>query len=208
MTEKNRIDSHHVKTVAVFASSSSALKPAYYDAARRTGEVLAVAGKSIIYGAGGGGLMGAMADGALNKKGKVYGVVPQFLQDLELTHRRLTGLKIVGDMRIRKQLMLEDSDAVVTLPGGSGTFEELFEALTMKRLGRWVGPIIIVNTSGFYDGLLQFLRYSVEERFMGSNHLKMWSVVDQPEQILEAIEDSPAWSSDALDYANVTTANA
>ncbi|MFC1777055.1 LOG family protein [Pseudomonadota bacterium] len=118
MTEKNRVDSHHVKTVAVFASSSSALKPAYYDAARRTGEVLAVAGKSIIYGAGGGGLMGAMADGALNKKGKVYGVVPQFLQDLELTHRRLTGLKIVGDMRIRKQLMLEDSDAVVTLPGG------------------------------------------------------------------------------------------
>jgi len=208
MTEKNRVDSHHVKTVAVYASSSSALKSVYYDAARRTGEVLAVAGKSIIYGAGGGGLMGAMADGALDKNGKVYGVVPQFLQDLELTHRGLTGLKIVGDMRIRKQLMLEDSHAVVALPGGSGTYEELFEALTMKRLGRWVGPIVIVNTIGFYDGLLQFFRHSVEECFMGSNHLNMWSVVDEPEQILKAIENAPDWGSDALHYANVTTANA
>ena len=214
MTEKNRVDSHHVKTVAdaktvaVYASSSSALKPVYYDAARRTGEVLAVAGKSIIYGAGGGGLMGAMADGALDKNGKVYGVVPRFLQDLELTHRGLTDLKIVEGMRIRKQLMLESSQAVVALPGGSGTYEELFEALTMKRLGRWVGPIVIVNTIGFYDGLLKFLRHSVEECFMGSSHLDMWSVVDEPEQILEAIADAPSWNSEALHYANVTTANA
>ena len=208
MTKNKLLDSHHVKMVTVYASSSAALKPVYYDAARRTGEVLASAGKSIIYGAGGGGLMGAMADGALAIDGKVYGVVPQFLQDLELTHRGLTDLKIVKEMRVRKQLMLEDSHAVVTLPGGSGTYEELFEALTMKRLGRWVGPIVIVNTAGFYDGLLQFLRHAIEERFMGSSHLKMWSVVDEPEQILDAIENSHAWDGDALHFANVTHANA
>ena len=208
MTKNNWIDTHHVKMVTVYASSSSALKPVYYDAARRLGEVLADAGRSIIYGAGGSGLMGSVADGALSRNGKVYGVVPEFLEGLELTHRGLTGLRVVKEMRIRKQLMLEDSDAVVTLPGGSGTYEELFEALTMKRLGRWLGPIIIVNTIGFYDGLLQFLRHSVEECFMGRNHLKMWSVVDEPEQILEAMENSSAWSSDALHYANVTTANA
>jgi uncharacterized protein (TIGR00730 family) len=214
MTEKNLLDSHHVydshlvKMVTVYASSSAALKPVYYDAARRTGEVLAAAGKSIIYGAGGGGLMGSVADGALSKNGKVYGVVPGFLQDLELTHRGLTGLEIVKDMRIRKQLMLEDSDAVVTLPGGSGTYEELFEALTMKRLGQWLGPIIVVNTAGFYDGLLQFLKHSIDECFMGNSHLKMWSVVDQPEQVLDAIENSDVWDSNALQYANVTTANA
>lgn len=194
--------------VTVYASSSSALKPAYYDAARRLGEVLAAAGKSIIYGAGGKGLMGAVADGALGKNGKVYGVVPEFLEDLELTHRGLTGLKVVKGMRVRKQLMLEDSDAVVTLPGGSGTYEELFEALTLKRLGRWVGPIILVNTNGFYDGLLQFLNYSIDERFMGSSHLKMWSVVNEPEEVLEAIEDSHEWGADALQFANVTFANA
>jgi uncharacterized protein (TIGR00730 family) len=208
MTENNLLDSHHVKMVTVYASSSSALKPVYYDAARRMGEVLANAGKSIVYGAGGSGLMGSLADGALSKNGKVYGVVPEFLQDLELTHRGLTGLRIVKEMRVRKQLMLEDSHAVVTLPGGSGTYEELFEALTMKRLGRWVGPIVLVNTAGFYDGLLQFLKHSIDERFMGSNHLKMWSVVDEPEQVLDAIENSHAWDSDALQFANVTHANA
>ena len=208
MTRKNRIDTHHVKMVTVYASSSSALKPVYYDAARRLGEILANAGKSIIYGAGGNGLMGSVADGALSKNGKVYGVVPDFLQDLELTHRGLTGLKVVKEMRIRKQLMLEGSDAVVTLPGGSGTYEELFEALTMKRLGRWVGPVIVVNTNGFYDRLLQFLNHSIDERFMGSNHLKMWTVVDEPEQVLEAIDNSHEWDADALQFANVTFANA
>ena len=207
MTKINVLDSHHVKMVTVYASSSAALKPVYYDAARRLGEVLADAGKSIIYGAGGGGLMGSMADGALARNGKVYGVVPQFLQDLELTHPGLTDLKIVSEMRVRKQLMLEDSDAVVTLPGGSGTYEELFEALTMKRLGQWVGPIVLVNTAGFYDGLLQFLGHSIDERFMGSSHLNMWTVVDGPEQVLEAIQNSPAWDSDALQFANVTAAN-
>ena len=111
--------------------------------------------------------MGAVADGALSKRGKVYGVVPGFLQDLELTHRGLTGLEIVADMRTRKHRMIEESDAVVTLPGGSGTYEELFETLTMKRLGQWLGPVVIVNTNGFYNGLLAFLNHSVEEMFMG-----------------------------------------
>ena len=208
MTKKNILDSHHVKMVTIYASSSAALRPVYYDAARRLGEILALAGKSITYGAGGGGLMGAMADGALSRGGEVYGVVPGFLQDLELTHRGLTELKVVGDMRERKHRMLQDSDAVVALPGGSGTYEELFEALTMKRLGQWVKPVVIVNTIGFYDGLLEFLRHSVDECFMGRNHLNMWSVVDEPEQVLEAIENAHAWHSDALQYANVTSANA
>jgi uncharacterized protein (TIGR00730 family) len=211
MTEHNNLDSNHlqqVKMVTVYASSSAALRPVYYDAARRMGEVLAGAGKSIIYGAGGGGLMGSVADGALSRNGKVYGVVPEFLQELELTHRGLTGLTVVDEMRVRKQMMLEDSDAVVTLPGGSGTYEELFEALTMKRLGQWTGPIILVNTDGFYDGLLQFLRHSIDECFMGSSHLKMWTVVDEPEQVLEAIENSHAWDGTALQFANVTPANA
>lgn len=152
--------------------------------------------------------MGSVADGALSRSGEIFGVVPQFLQDLELTHRGLTGLKIVEDMRVRKQLMLEESDAVVTLPGGSGTYEEMFEALTMKRLGRWVGPIILVNTNGFYDGLLEFMNHSIDERFMGSNHLKMWSVVEEPEEVLDAIESSHEWDADALQFANVTLANA
>ncbi len=208
MTENKRIDTHHVKRVTVYASSSQALQPVYYDAARRLGEILAEAGKSIIYGAGGHGLMGSVADGALSRNGEVFGVVPDFLQALELTHRGLTGLKVVREMRIRKQLMLEDSDAVVALPGGCGTIEELFEALTMKRLGQWVGPVILVNTNGFYNDLIRFMNHSVAECFMGKNHLDMWSVVNDPEDVLDAIEGARGWDSDALQFANVTPANA
>ena len=208
MTDNNPLNSPSKEMVTVYASSSAALQPSYYDAARRLGEVLAQAGKAIIYGAGGKGLMGSVADGALSLKGEVYGVVPGFLQELELTHRGLTQLRVVEDMHTRKQLMLEKSDAVVTLPGGSGTYEELFEVLTLKRLGQWVGPIVLVNTNGFYDSLLAFLQHSIDEHFMGNTHLKMWSVVDDPEQVLEAFDTAHAWDSDALQFANVTPANA
>lgn len=208
MTENKRIDTHHIKRVTVYASSSQALQPVYYEAARRLGEILAGAGKSIVYGAGGHGLMGSVADGALSRQGKVYGVVPDFLQALELTHRGLTGLKVVGEMRVRKQLMLEDSDAVIALPGGCGTIEELFEALTLKRLGQWLGPVVLVNTSGFYNDLIRFLNHGVAERFMGSNHLDMWSVVNEPEEVLGALEGARDWGKDALQFANVTPANA
>jgi hypothetical protein len=208
MTEENLLDSTKINRVTVYAASSGALKPHFYDAARRLGEVLAEAGKSIIYGAGGSGLMGSMADGALSRKGEVYGVIPTFLQELELSHRGLTGLTVVEDMRTRKHLMLSDSDAVVTLPGGSGTYEELFEVLTLKRLGRWVGPIVLVNTAGFYDGLIRFLKHSIEERFMSTSHLKMWEVVDQPEEVLEAMLSAHSWDGDALQFSNVTVANA
>jgi hypothetical protein len=127
---------------------------------------------------------------------------------LELTHENLTGLEVVGSMHVRKQLMLDGSDAVIALPGGCGTIEELFEALTMKRLGQWVGPVILVNIDGFYDDLSRFLAHMVAERFMGDRHLEMWTVVDGPEQVLAALSDAPAWDSSALQYANVTPANA
>ena len=111
-------------------------------------------------------------------------------------------------MRIRKQLMLENSQAVVTLPGGCGTYEELFEALTMKRLGQWNGPIVLLNTAGFYDRLIEFLEHSVAQRFMGERHLELWSVVDEPGALVDALDSSQAWHEDALQFANVTPANA
>jgi len=208
MTENKRIDTHHVKRVTVYASSSTALNPVYYDSARKLGEILANAGKSIVYGAGGHGLMGAVADGALSRGGEVCGVVPDFLQELELTHQMLTELKVVDGMHIRKQLMLENSDAVVALPGGCGTMEELFEALTLKRLGQWLGPVVLVNTNRFYDGLVQFLDHMIDERCMASNHMDMWSVIDEPEDVLAALETAPTWDASALQFANVTPANA
>ena len=201
------MNNNSIRNVTVFAASSQALAPGYYQAATRLGEVLAKAGMSIIFGGGGKGLMGAMADGALGAGAEVHGIVPTFLRDLEVSHPGLTSLEVVDDMRLRKHKMLERSDAVVTLPGGCGTYEEVFEALTLKRLGQWLGPIVLVNTGGFYDLFIDFLEHSVRERFMGDDHATMWSVVDEPEEVMAALLNARPWSKDALQFANVTAGN-
>lgn len=193
-----------IETVTVYAASSDALAPSYLAAATALGQVLAQAGLSIRYGGGGTGLMGAMADSALAHGGEIHGITPVFLRELELSHEGLTSLVVVDDMRERKHLMLENSDAVITLPGGCGTYEELFEAMTLKRLGQWTGPIVLINTDGFYDGLLDFLDHSVAQGFMSERHRGLWSVVATPSEVLEALASAPAWGDDALAHANVT----
>lgn len=191
------------KRVTVYAASSQALAPAYFDVARRLGRVLAGAGHPIIYGGGATGLMGELADGALDAGGEVHGVIPEFLMQLEKGHQRLTSLEVVPDMRERKHRMLSNSLAVVTLPGGCGTFEEVFEAMTLKRLGQYFGPIVLINTDGYYDLLLDFLRHSVRERFMNQAHLDLWHTVKTPEEVPEALETLEPWSEDALRFAGV-----
>lgn len=191
------------KRVTVYAASSQALAPEYFDVAARLGRALAGAGMPIAYGGGGSGLMGALADAATLAGGEVHGIIPEFLMDMEKGHQGLTSLEVVPDMRERKHMMLDNSRAVVTLPGGCGTFEEVFEAMTLKRLGQYFGPIILVNSNGYYDLLLQFLRHSVREKFMNQAHLDLWHTVDEPETVPEAIETVEPWSADALKFAGV-----
>lgn len=193
-----------VKRVTVYASSSSALAQGYYDAAARLGTVLGQSGVDVVYGGGGVGLMRAMADQALAEGAHVHGVIPGFLNTVEHGHSGLSQLEVVDDMRERKHRMLVNSDAVVSLPGGSGTFEELFEVLTLKRLGSFLGPVVLVNTHGYFDRFVDFLEYSVSERFMSELHLGMWSLVDQPEQVFEAMHNAREWSGDARKFAAVS----
>ncbi len=192
-----------IKRVTVFAASSQALDTDYINAAGRLGRTLAEAHIDIVYGGGSHGLMGAMADGALAAGGKVFGIIPEFLTRVEKGHQGITNLEIVNDMRTRKACMLDDSDAVITLPGGCGTFEELFEVMTLKRLGQFLGPIILVNTNNYYNGLVDFLQQSIRERFMNRTHLDLWQVIDQPENVIEALSNAPGWSSDRLQQAAV-----
>ena len=159
-----------------------------------------------MYGGGGTGLMGALAKSALRAGTVVHGVVPQFLKDMEVSYNGLTSLTVVDDMRERKHLMLKNAAAVVTLPGGCGTYEEVFEALTLKRLGQWLGPIVLVNTDGFYNGLISFLEHAISERFMNDQHTGLWTIVDEPEEVIGAILNAPKWSSDALGFATVSGA--
>jgi len=204
MNQELSLTSNGFRRVTVYAASSQDLSPGYYDAASRLGRCLAEAGVSIVYGGGGHGLMGAMADAALAGGAEVHGVIPDFLAGVEAYHRDLTRLQVVDDMCTRKHLMLENSDAVVSLPGGCGTYEEVFEAMTMKRLGQWTGPIVLINTHGFWNRFLDFLEHSISERFMARIHGRMWRVVEQPEDVIDALINAPEWGADALAFANVT----
>lgn len=192
-----------IKRVTVYASSSNGLEAGYYTAAARLGNVLGQAGLEIVYGGGGVGLMREMADQAMAAGAHVHGVIPDFLNTVEHGHKNLSRLEVVADMRERKHRMIADSDAVVSLPGGSGTMEELFEVLTLKRLGQFLGPVVLVNTKGYYDGFVRFLEHAVRERFMSDLHLQMWSVIDEPEQVIAALNEAPRWTAEARAFAAV-----
>lgn len=190
------------RRVLVFCASSRSCDPVFHDAAAELGRALARAGDSVVYGGGGIGSMGALADAALAEGGEVIGIQPHFMREREWTHPGLTDLVLVEDMQDRKREMLRMADAIVTLPGGSGTFEELFDALTAKRLGLFPKPIVIVNQAGFFEPLFSLLRRSVDERFMHEAHLEMWHAVEHVGEVLAAIHAAPKWSENAIEFAS------
>ncbi len=189
------------RAVCVYCASSSSCDAEYHAAARRLGELLADDGRPVVYGGSRIGSMGALADGALARGGRVIGVLPRLLSDLEVSHGGLTELHVVEDMRTRKHLMLSRSEAVVALPGGCGTLEELLEAITLKRLGVFLGPIVLVNTRDYFAPLLELLAAAVRERFMDQRHLSMWQVVATPDDVIAALARAPAWSATARAFA-------
>jgi uncharacterized protein (TIGR00730 family) len=191
------------RSVCVYCASSRACDEAFHDVARELGRLLAQAGCTVVYGGGRSGSMGALADAALAAGGRIVGVIPRFMVDLEWGHDDLTELHVVEDMRTRKHEMLTRASAVVALAGGTGTLEELFEAVTLKRLGLFLGPIVIVNTRGYYDALLAQLATAVAERFIDARHEAMWTVVASASDVLPAIESAAAWGADARDFAVV-----
>jgi uncharacterized protein (TIGR00730 family) len=189
--------------ICVYCASSEHCDRVYHDDARALGRTLAEAGHTVVYGGGAVGLMGALANGALDAGGEVIGIIPRFMTDVEWQHPRVRNLEIVEDMRERKHRLLTGSDAVVALPGGCGTLEELFEAITLKRLGIYLNPIVLLNTNDFYAPLQVFMQSVIEQRFMNPEHLRMWQMVDRVDGILPAIRDAPPWREDARDYAVV-----
>ena len=189
------------RAVCVYCASSRTSHPEYREAAFRLGVVLAEQDLGVVYGGGARGSMGALADGALSKGGRVVGILPRFMADLEWGHPGLTELELVEDMRTRKHIMLTRSQAAIALPGGSGTLEELLEAITLKRLGLYLNPILLVNTRGFFNPLLELFADAIEEHFMDERHARMWEVVAQPEEVPEALNRAAAWGADARSFA-------
>lgn len=189
--------------ICVYAASSAQVHSEFQAAAFAMGEEIALAGHSLVYGGGSTGLMGAVADGALKHGGEVIGILPKFMADLEWGHPGLTQLQLVEDMHERKHRLLADSDAVIALPGGCGTLEELFEAITLKRLGIYFNPIVLLNTRNFYAPLQMFMDQVIAEKFMNPEHTAMWSLEDTAADVLPRILGTPKWREDARNYAVV-----
>ncbi len=189
--------------ICVYCASSAAVDPVYLEAARSLGDTLARAGCTIVYGGGGTGLMGALADGALAAGGEVIGIIPRFMVEVEWQHPGVGDMQIVEDMRERKHRLLTGSDAVIALPGGCGTLEELAEALTLKRLALYAKPILLLDIQGFYAPLERFLEQMIEQRFMNPEHRALWTRVNSVDQVLPTIRATPDWDSNARDYAAV-----
>jgi len=173
--------------VCVFAGSNGGFDPAYLDAAQLLGKVIAEREIRLVYGAGNIGLMGACADAALEAGGEVIGVIPDFLMRMEVAHTGLTELHVVDSMHQRKMMMSDMSDGVIALPGGLGTMEELFEMLTWLQLGVHAKPVAVLNVSGFFDLLLEFLNQLQATGFINQQHRQMLINSADPGQILDAM---------------------
>lgn len=189
--------------ICVYCASSSRIRDVYFDAAARLARAFVAAEVEVVYGGGSSGLMGRLADTVLELGGKIRGIMPRFMNEVEWAHRGLTDLEFTDTMHERKAKFLEGVDGLVALPGGTGTLEELLEAMTLKRLGQFGKPIVIVNTDGFYDPLREMLERCARESFMLEKHLEAWSFVDEPEQVLPTILRMPTWGPEVIQIARL-----
>jgi uncharacterized protein (TIGR00730 family) len=190
-------------TICVFASSSSRIDSEYATAASSLGTSLAQAKMDVVYGGGGIGLMGKLADAVLENGGRITGVIPSFMKDEGWDHSAVNKMIITSDMGERKKQMFAMADAIVALPGGVGTLEELTEALTLKQLGLYKGPIIILNTLNFYKSFIDFLEHMVSGHFLRYEHKGMWEIANTTEEVMHLLVKKDGWHQDPRSIARI-----
>lgn len=178
-----------MKRLAVYCGSATPADPIYIEGARALGRAFAERGIGLVYGGGRTGLMGAIADGALEGGGEVIGVIPQALVDAEVAHRGLTALHVVSGMHQRKQMFTDLSDGFVTIPGGTGTMDELWEALSWAQLGYHADPVGLLNTAGYYDHLIAFWEKMGEVGFLRAQHRDLLIVADTLDALLDRMAE-------------------
>ena len=178
-----------MKRLAVYCGSATPADPLYIEGARALGRAFAERGIGLVYGGGRTGLMGAIADGALEGGGEVIGVSPQALVDAEVAHRGLTELHVVQGMHQRKQMFTDLSDGFVTIPGGTGTMDELWEALSWAQLGYHADPVGLLNTAGYYDHLIAFWDKMGEVGFLRPQHRDLLIVADTLDVLLDRMAE-------------------
>jgi len=189
--------------VCVFAASSSRIDNAYLQAAGELGTVFAREGVHAVFGGGGIGLMGILADSMIAAGGKITGVIPGFMMDEGWGHAGVSDMIVTADMSERKKAIFAMSDAAVALPGGVGTLEELTEVITLKQLGQFNKPIIIVNVNGFYDHLIEFFEHMFRGNFIRLEHKDIWQIVTTAEEVVPAILNYTGWHADPKVIARI-----
>jgi uncharacterized protein (TIGR00730 family) len=187
-----------LRRICVFCASSSGVDPAHLSIATELGSAIAQAGFGLVYGGAKVGLMGAVADAAIAGGAEVIGVLPEALSDREIAHPGLTELYRVGTMHERKALMASHAHAFIALPGGYGTLDEFLEILTWAQLRIHTKPCILMNVSGYYDGLLTFLGHAVNEGFLKAKNRELLRVADTVEEALELVQQYPAEAFPAM----------
>lgn len=190
-------------TIGVFASSSGLIDDEFRVVATHLGKLLAKAGIHIVYGGGGLGLMGAIADSVLSEGGKITGVIPTFMIEEGWDHSGVKEMISTTDMGSRKKKIFELSDAIIALPGGVGTLEELTEAITLKQLGLFHGQILILNTLNYYEHLMKFLEHMVVNNFMRFEHKGIWEFVSTPEEAITALSAYEGWIPEPRKIARI-----
>ena len=192
-----------ITSVCVYSASSTKIDPVYFDAAHELGTLLGRQRIRLVNGAGNMGLMSAVADAVLAAGGEVTGVIPRFMVEQGWHHTGLTELREVESMHERKKMMADLSDAVIALPGGCGTVEELLEVITWKQLGLYLNPVVILNTKGYFDPLLDMLHRAVDENFMRQQHGAIWHVARTPQEAVELIHTTPLWDASIRKFAAI-----
>jgi len=178
--------SHTIKAITIYAAASSRISPVYFEAAAELGRLLAKHSITCVNGGGIKGLMAAVTDAVLENGGNVCGVIPKFMYDNGWAHPAMQDIIITPDMHSRKRTMAEKSDACIALPGGLGTLDELIEIITWKQLGLYNKPVVILNTSGYYDLLLAMMEKADVENFIHTS-LLAWHVAETPEEAIDFI---------------------
>lgn len=194
---------NQINSVCVYSASSTKIDAVYFQAAETLGRLLAEHRIRLINGAGSIGLMCSVADAVLKNGGEVTGVIPRFMVEQNWHHTGLTELIEVESMHERKQKMANLSDGIIALPGGCGTLEELLEIITWKQLGLYLNPIIILNTNGFFDPLLEMLEKAIDENFMRRQHGDIWKVAQTPEKAVQLLYETPVWDISIRKFAAI-----
>lgn len=173
--------------ICIYCASSAEISDIYFAATEALAKELVKNKVEVVYGGGAIGLMGKLADTIIENGGTIYGIIPRFMFDKGWAHKKVTDLVVTETMQERKARYLSGIDGIIALPGGSGTLEELLEAITLKRLGQFSKPIIILNTNGFYEPLIQMFQKCANENFINGKDLELWTFANEPSDAMDLL---------------------